>query len=1088
MDFKTPFTKLLTLFIALNLVIQLKGLGAVNAADDPANQGTQEVTPAERKQLDEAKRLNQQLLEMEKQGEYSEAISPGRRALRIRKRILGEEHPDTATSLNNLASVYDWMGRYVEAERLYRQALKTRKQVLGKEHQDTADTFNNLGLLYWHMGKYGKAEPLLREALDIRKEILGEQHRQTAESLNNLGLLHYSTDQYAKAESHFQQAVQIWKEDLGEEHRRTVTGFNNLGAFYSSMGEYAKAEPLYRSALQTRKEILGEEHPHTALSLDNLALLYEKTGRYAKAKPLMRQALEIRKEVFGGEHWQTAHSFISLGLLHHSIGDYAKAESFLRQALETSKKASGENHPRTAKVLNNLATVHESMGDYPQAEQHYQQALDINRKALGEDHLYTAYNLGNLGSLYTTMDEYEKAKAHSQQALDVIEQKLGKEHPRTAAAINKLGMIYARTGELAKAIQVNRRALKIVRKVAGEEHPDAAQTLNNLGGLHYRQGEHDKAETQYREAVTISRKALDDAAQALSQRQQLAMGQMLRYQLDAYISLATDTGDYEKQAFDQVLRWKGATLVRQRRYRQVAQQPQLTSLFQQLQRVATQLASLARAAPNNPDKMSVWQDRLSDLRWKKETLEAKLADRSAAFRKAKESVTLPDVTAALPQNGTLVDFFEYSKAIPPAKQEGSWSHQRSLVAFVVSPSKPVRMFDLGPAEPVSQAIDTWRNTFGTSPESQAAGRTLRKSLWEPLLTALGDSEPVLVSPDGALGRLPLAALPGKEPGTYLLEDHRLATVPVPQLLPALVEEQGREPVQKKLLLMGDVDYDAGSGQEPRRRNRRQRWSRRAAVGRGTLEFPPLAATGDEVTHLEMLFRDAFGAFADEIVKLKNAAASESRFRRQAPDCRHLHLATHGFFAPPAQKSALSPEVAAQTQQPMRGSIYGQRQRTIRGVSPNLLSGLAFAGANGKPEAGQDDGILTAAEIAFLPLAGVDLVTLSACETGLGKVAGGEGLLGVQRAFQVSGARTTVASLWKVDDTATRQLMERFYRNYWEEEMSKLDALREAQLWMLDDAELPRGDAGLRLDSRNQGAPARLPPEYWAAFTLSGDWH
>ena len=157
--------------------------------------------------------------------------------------------------------------------------------------------------------------------------------------------------------------------------------------------------------------------------------------------------------------------------------------------------------------------------------------------------------------------------------------------------------------------------------------------------------------------------------------------------------------------------------------------------------------------------------------------------------------------------------------------------------------------------------------------------------------------------------------------------------------------------------------------------------------------------------------------------------------------------------------------------------------TISGYHPGLLSGLALAGANAPQE--DDDGILTAEEVATLNLSRADLVVLSACETGLGKTAGGEGLLGLQRAFHGAGARTVVASLWKVDDVATRDLMERFYENLWSKDMGKLEALCEAQLWMLRE----RGSRGLK-PLEGDGAAAnhqRLPPYYWAAFILSGDW-
>ena len=156
-----------------------------------------------------------------------------------------------------------------------------------------------------------------------------------------------------------------------------------------------------------------------------------------------------------------------------------------------------------------------------------------------------------------------------------------------------------------------------------------------------------------------------------------------------------------------------------------------------------------------------------------------------------------------------------------------------------------------------------------------------------------------------------------------------------------------------------------------------------------------------------------------------------------------------------------------------------------------MSGIALAGANRKPELGEDDGILTALEVEALDLRKTELVVLSACETGLGKVAGGEGLLGLQRAFQVSGAGAVVASLWSVDDAATRLLMEKFYENLWTKKLSKMESLRQAQLFVLREGSVtgllrgrPELDAPVAIPA---GQASRSPPFYWAAFVLSGDW-
>jgi CHAT domain-containing protein len=218
--------------------------------------------------------------------------------------------------------------------------------------------------------------------------------------------------------------------------------------------------------------------------------------------------------------------------------------------------------------------------------------------------------------------------------------------------------------------------------------------------------------------------------------------------------------------------------------------------------------------------------------------------------------------------------------------------------------------------------------------------------------------------------------------------------------------------------------------------------------------------------------------------LRRAQATEEAFRREVPRHRFLHVATHGFFAPPEWSSLLDP-AEEDGQGPTPRATAPWQRSGLAALHPGLLCGLALAGANALPAPGSDDGILTAEEVASLRLGGVDLAVLSACETGLGPVAGGEGVLGLQRAFQVSGARTVVASLWKVSDEHTRELMERFYENLWDQRKGKLEALRDAQLAMMREGP-QRGMVIVRKDGHAE-KPRRLPPYYWAAFVLSGDW-
>jgi len=216
--------------------------------------------------------------------------------------------------------------------------------------------------------------------------------------------------------------------------------------------------------------------------------------------------------------------------------------------------------------------------------------------------------------------------------------------------------------------------------------------------------------------------------------------------------------------------------------------------------------------------------------------------------------------------------------------------------------------------------------------------------------------------------------------------------------------------------------------------------------------------------------------------------------------QYVHVATHGFFASPTVLSALAPREDDAMGLIGFGSTHAGWRRV--GYDPLLLSGIALAGANRPTDPnsvpdGRTDGILTAAEVQHLDLTGTKLVVLSACETGLGKVAGGEGVFGLQRAFALSGAETLVTSLWKVPDEQTQTLMTRFYTNLWDKKMGKLEALREAQLALLnrqldssstaapDQADQPRAP-GAPESPAGQPELAMADPYYWAAWVLSGD--
>ncbi|MEH2391582.1 MAG: tetratricopeptide repeat protein [Nostoc sp.] len=329
------------------------------------------------------------------QGLYQQAELWYKLCIEVAENRLGLEHPDVATSLNNLAELYGFTGWYSEAEPLYQQALLLRKRLLGDNHPDVATSLNNLAGLYKFTRRYSEAKPLFEEALALSKRLLGDNHPNVVTSLNNLAALYHSIGRYSEAEPLYQQALSLRRRLLGEAHPDVAASLNSLAELYRFTERYSEAEPLYQQALELRKRLLGEAHPDVASSLNNLAELYRFTERYSEAEPLYQQALELRKRLLGEAHPDVATSLNNLALLYGSTERYSEAEPLYQQALELRKRLLGNNHHHVANSLNNLALLYKFTGRYREAKPLFEEALTISEHTLGVGHPNTMTIRGN---------------------------------------------------------------------------------------------------------------------------------------------------------------------------------------------------------------------------------------------------------------------------------------------------------------------------------------------------------------------------------------------------------------------------------------------------------------------------------------------------------------------------------------------------------------------------------------------------------------------------------------------------------------------------------------------------------------------
>ncbi|HWA98638.1 MAG TPA: tetratricopeptide repeat protein [Pirellulales bacterium] len=1079
------------------LVVCLWTPVTVACAEPPVSQSSDGDRAAK---LAERDRVWKEANQLRAEGKLEAALARFAAVIELQRTIFGAKSEGELQALEKIAELHRDRANWADARAAVSQALEICETANGKDAWRTtdlrllasdierwaklnerqrvqlssADRLLSDAIRLSGQGKYREAVPLVDQSLTLRRQVLGDTHHLVAVTWMWLGFLHNELRDAKRAEAADRKALEIRKQTLGEMHPHYAMSLHNLATMYDNMGDYERAEPLYRQAANITEHALGPTHPLYATSLSCLATLYYNQGQYVRAEPLYKQALEIRRQALGETNSEYAQSMHNLAELYSVMGDYGRAEPLFKQALKIEQQVHGEMHPDYARSLNNLAILYFNQGDYAQAETLYRQALEIRKQALGEMHPDYAQSLNNLAQLYSAIDSYARAEPLLNQALEIRRQMLGEGHPDFALSLSNLALLYDTTGDYARAEPLYRQALEIRKHALGEMHPDYATSLNNLAILELATGRPGEAEQLLRRAVGIQRRELDLTAAVQSERQQLTMTSQRRWALDNYVSAALAAGIPPDELYTELAAWKGSVSAQQQlvRARQRAlaadKDSELGRLFADLDTKSRRLAALYRYVPKPAEAASV-QNTLRELIESVDDLQERLSQLDSEFHRnwAERHVSLDDLRRSIPSNTALVDLLEYDHYVPSTEKRKKPIWERRVVAFVVRGDQGVVCVPLGGSATIGALIAAWRDGYGALPASDGKppGAELRRLLWQPLVSQLSGIESVLISPDGALAQLPWSALPGERSGTFLVEERAIAVIPIPQLLPELLRHETHVGPPDSLLLAGDIDY----GDDPQRAPELP--APRAAASRPPvgqpLHFGRLAAAQSELSSIRDWYEQADANGSVQV--LRRSKATEAAFRHEAPQYPWIHLITHGFFA--------STETAARS-----------TQFSPEPVSFGLLSGLAFAGANAPPSTGNDDGILTALEVAALDLSRVDTVVLSACETGLGQAAAGEGLLSLQRSFQVAGAKTVVASLWKVPDAATSRLMQRFYENLWDKKMGKLAALREAQIWLLRD----QGNRGLMLDAPtvDRGAndpPNGLSPFYWAAFVLSGDW-
>ena len=322
------------------------------------------------------------------QGRYAEAEPLYKRALAIREKALGPDHPDVGTSLNNLAVLYQAQGRYAEAEPLYKRALAIREKALGPDHPDVGTSLNNLAVLYQQPGPLRRGRAALQARARHPREGAGARPPRCRHLAQQPGRA-VSTPRAAtprpsrSTSARSPSARRRWAPTTPMSAPRSTT----WPSCTSAQGRYAEAEPLYKRALAIREKALGPDHPDVGTSLNNLAVLYRAQGRYAEAEPLYKRALAIREKALGPDHPDVGTVAQQPGRAVPSPGPLRRGRAALQARARHPREGAGARPPRRRhRRSTTWPSCIDDQGRYAEAEPLYKRALAIREKALGPDH------------------------------------------------------------------------------------------------------------------------------------------------------------------------------------------------------------------------------------------------------------------------------------------------------------------------------------------------------------------------------------------------------------------------------------------------------------------------------------------------------------------------------------------------------------------------------------------------------------------------------------------------------------------------------------------------------------------------------
>ena len=994
---------------------------------------------------------------MYRMGDLPGALVLDKAVLAAFERSLPRDHPDLLRARMDLAISMHKGGDMPGARANFELALASCERTLPEDHPDLLHVRGNLATAMYESGDLDGARSLRESVFAGYERTLHEDHPALLLAGGNLAISMGVNGDLAGARALRERVLAAYERTQPEDHPDRLLAAGNLATSRNEMGDLAGARALYESVLAGYERALPDDHPDLLIAKGNLAFSMDAMGDWAGARALRESILAAYELAMPEDHPGLLAARAQLAISLSAMGDRAGARALRESVLASYERTLPEDHPDLSRLRESLASAMYQMGDFAGARALEESILADYERILPKDHPDLLRVRGNLAASMQATGDLAGARALKESVLAGCEVYLPEDHPSLLGARGTLALSMGLMGDLA--------------------------------------GAHDLLPAQLR---GMRSRVLAALALAPRQARQTVASEDDRHSEVLFLSASAGPA-IDRSAFELTETMRLVAAEAARSLARFESDPELAPFLNEAAEIRRSLNDLVAGAAREESGSEGLSAELTRLSLKRDALEREASRRLAERGVATQPVGAGVLTAALDSGDVAIGYRRITirhldsssgEILPPADH---------LLAHALDSEGALHRIDLGPASELEELASVWRAALGapirrhgaldavgtsvadasrgiaaiaapggsaTKTAELAAGRVLRSRILDPVLAEVQvDVTRIFVCADDLLFLLPLDALPfdAEAEGLTRLGDRMQIVngVSFARLLAPLPAMDG----EPSLLSLGGVDYDSSAAApeglsavsapiESGAMSMSGDAATRSATGGG---FQNLIQARHEAERIATLFEDAFETGP---ALLTRGSTTKATLFESAPGKRYLHLATHGWFAPESVRSTQDAQPAA------NGLARMGIEERVFGLAPMTLCGLALAGANrGRDSLGRVPGILTAEELCSLDLSQCELAVLSACETNVGIRRAGQGIQSLQSALYAAGARTSITSLWKVDDAATRRLMEVFYTNLWIDNLPKAEALWQAKQALRDEGH---------------------PPAHWAGWVLTGD--